>query len=56
MRALIFMISDTLIAVERFVTPFEFSGIAVMSTNYCAQLLICVGIVRHSSTAQEKRV
>jgi uncharacterized membrane protein YhhN len=48
MGALIFMISDTLIAVGRFVTPFEFSGIAVMSTYYLAQLLICVGIVRHS--------
>jgi uncharacterized membrane protein YhhN len=48
MGALMFMISDTLIAVERFVTPFEYSGMAVMSTYYCAQLLICVGIVRHS--------
>lgn len=48
MGALIFMISDTLIAVGRFVTPFEYSGIAVMSTYYLAQLLICVGIVRHS--------
>ena len=48
MGALMFMISDTLIAVERFVTPFEYSGMAVMSTYYLAQLLICVGIVRHS--------
>jgi len=48
MGALIFMISDTLIAVGRFVTPFEYSGIAVMSTYYLAQLLICLGIVRHS--------
>lgn len=46
--ALIFMVSDTLIAVGRFVTPFEYSGIAVMSTYYLAQWLICVGIVRHS--------
>ncbi|MDO8908528.1 MAG: lysoplasmalogenase [Pseudohongiella sp.] len=48
MGALIFMVSDTLIAVGRFVTPFEYSGIAVMSTYYLAQLLICVGIARHS--------
>ncbi len=54
MGALIFMISDTLIAVERFVSPFAYSGIAVMGTYYCAQLLICLGIVRHSSTGQEK--
>jgi uncharacterized membrane protein YhhN len=48
MGALIFMASDTLIAVSHFVTPFEYSGIAVMATYYLAQLLICVGIVRHS--------
>lgn len=45
--ALVFMVSDTLIAVSRFVTPFDYSGIAVMATYYVAQLLICVGIVRH---------
>ena len=45
--ALIFMVSDTLIAVSRFVMPFDYSGIAVMATYYVAQLLICVGIVRH---------
>jgi uncharacterized membrane protein YhhN len=49
MGALIFMISDTLIAVSRFVSPFAYSGIAVMTTYYLAQLLICVGVVRHSS-------
>lgn len=48
MGALIFMISDTLIAVDRFVTPFEYSGIAVMVTYYVAQLLICLGIVQKS--------
>jgi uncharacterized membrane protein YhhN len=51
MGALIFMVSDTLIAVSRFVSPFEYSGIAVMTTYYVAQLLICVGIVRHSNRA-----
>jgi len=52
MGALIFMVSDTLIAVSRFVSPFEYSGIAVMTTYYLAQLLICVGIVRHSKRAE----
>jgi len=50
MGALIFMVSDTLIAINRFVSPFEYSGIAVMTTYYVAQLLICVGIVRHGRT------
>lgn len=44
--ALIFMVSDALIAINRFVAPFEYSGIAVMSTYYSAQILICVGIIR----------
>ncbi|MDP3517032.1 MAG: lysoplasmalogenase family protein [Pseudohongiella sp.] len=42
------MVSDTLIAVSRFVSPFDYSGIAVMLTYYVAQLLICIGIVRSS--------
>lgn len=49
MGALIFMISDTLIAVGRFVSPFEYSGIAVMTTYYTAQVLICVGIIKHAT-------
>lgn len=44
--ALIFMISDTLIAIDRFVSPMDYSGVAVMGTYYIAQALICVGIVR----------
>ncbi|OFE12261.1 hypothetical protein PHACT_03200 [Pseudohongiella acticola] len=51
MGALLFMVSDTLIAVDRFVSPFAYSGIAVMLTYYLAQLLICTGIVRHNTTA-----
>jgi len=50
MGALIFMVSDTLIAINRFVSPFEYSGIAVMTTYYLAQLLICAGIVWHRHT------
>lgn len=52
MGALIFMVSDTLIAVNRFVSPFEYSGIAVMTSYYAAQLLICVGIVRHAASTR----
>lgn len=43
--ALAFMISDTLIAVGRFVTPFEYSGVAVMLSYYAAQFLIVTGVV-----------
>jgi uncharacterized membrane protein YhhN len=50
--AVIFMISDTLIAVNRFVTPFEHSGIAVMATYYAAQLMICGGIIWHAQRKQ----
>ena len=46
--ALIFMVSDTLIAVSRFVAPFDYSGVAVMSTYYLAQLLICTGVLRRT--------
>lgn len=52
MGALVFMISDTLIAVNLFVTPFASSGVAVMTTYYLAQLLISTGIVRHSNSVQ----
>jgi uncharacterized membrane protein YhhN len=52
MGALIFMVSDTLIAVNRFVSPFEYSGIAVMTTYYVAQVLICVGILRGCSVVE----
>lgn len=52
MGALVFMVSDTLIAVNQFVAPFAYSGIAVMTTYYVAQLLICLGIVRHCQIAK----
>ena len=45
--ALIFMVSDTLIAIDKFVSPFAGSGVAIMATYYVAQLLICAGVVRH---------
>lgn len=53
MGALVFMVSDTLIAVNLFVTPFANSGAAVMTTYYLAQLLICVGILRCSYAVRD---
>jgi uncharacterized membrane protein YhhN len=45
--AFLFMISDTLIAVNSFIQPFWGSGSAIMSTYYLAQLLITLGAIRH---------
>lgn len=45
--ALIFMSSDTLIAINKFVTPFDAAPLSIMTTYYAAQLIICLGIVRH---------
>lgn len=44
--ALIFVVSDTLIAVNRFVWPFEASKWAVMITYYVAQYFIAEGVLR----------
>lgn len=49
MGALIFMISDTLIAISKFIEPFAFSGAVIMGTYYIAQACITLGIVRHQS-------
>ena len=48
--AFIFVISDSLIAINKFVAPFEYSGIAIMSTYYSAQLLIVFGMVKRQTT------
>lgn len=50
--AFIFMISDTLIAVNSFIQPFVGSGLAIMSTYYLAQLLITAGIIRHYNSPE----
>lgn len=49
--AFVFMISDTLIAVNSFIQPFWGSGSAIMSTYYLAQLLITLGVIRHHQGA-----
>jgi uncharacterized membrane protein YhhN len=49
--AILFVISDSIIAVTRFGHPFTHSGIAVMITYIVAQYLIVSGIIR-----QEKQV
>ncbi|WP_237067775.1 lysoplasmalogenase [Microbulbifer guangxiensis] len=44
--AIIFMISDTLIAVNRFLLPLPMAGTAIMVTYYGAQLALLYGIGR----------
>lgn len=45
--ALLFMISDSLIAVNKFLSPFELSGVAIMTTYILAQFLIVRGLLFH---------
>lgn len=44
--AVTFMVSDSLIAVNKFLTPVPLSGLAVMVTYYAAQLMIVLGVAR----------
>lgn len=43
----IFVLSDTLIAVNKFIAPFEWAGVGIMITYYLAQLMITLGVCRH---------
>ena len=44
-----FMLSDTLLAINRFVTPLPMSQVWVLSTYYAAQCLIVAGMLRQRS-------
>ncbi|NVK37735.1 MAG: lysoplasmalogenase [Gammaproteobacteria bacterium] len=46
--AAIFVLSDTIIAINKFIAPFEWAGIGIMVTYYLAQLMITLGVCRHS--------
>jgi len=53
--ALLFITSDSLLAINKFYKQFEYAGIAVMSTYGFAQLLITLGVARYiSSTSKHK--
>lgn len=45
--AILFMISDSMIAVNKFLVPFELAGLAIMSTYILAQFLIVKGLMSH---------
>ncbi len=48
--ALLFMVSDSLIAVGKFIAPLPFQGIWVMGTYATAQYLITVGVIKSDQT------
>jgi uncharacterized membrane protein YhhN len=44
--ATVFMVSDTLLAIDRFVSPLPFAGLWVLATYYVAQGLIVSGVLQ----------
>lgn len=46
--AVLFVLSDSLLAINKFYHAFPYSGIAVMTTYALAQLLITIGITTHA--------
>ena len=47
--ACIFMLSDSLIAINRFVTPLPLDGLWILSTYYVAQILIVLHVLREQT-------
>lgn len=47
--AISFMLSDSLLAINRFMQPLPLAGLAIMFTYILAQYLIVEGVVRHES-------
>jgi uncharacterized membrane protein YhhN len=52
--AILFVISDSLISINKFYAPFRYSGIAIMSTYILAQYLIVYGIVKQDNSRSEE--
>jgi uncharacterized membrane protein YhhN len=48
--ALLFMISDSSLAINKFLNPIPHSGLLVMTTYMGAQLLIVEGLLKHKAT------
>ena len=44
--ALCFLLSDALLAIDRFVSPLAWSALGVLATYYIAQYLIVTGLLR----------
>lgn len=52
--ALLFIASDSLLAINKFYNAFEYAGIAIMLTYGIAQLLMGLGTVRYISSASKQ--
>ncbi len=48
--AFFFVISDSLLAINKFYTPFAFAGLAIMLTYALAQLLIITGVTKFTGS------
>ena len=46
--AILFVLSDTLIAIDKFVVPVPFQTFLIMGTYVLAQYLICVGFLKRN--------
>ena len=52
--AVLFITSDSILAINKFYESFEYAGIAIMLTYGIAQLLIVLGAVRYISSASKQ--
>jgi len=52
--ALLFVASDSILAINKFYSSFEYAGIAIMLTYGIAQLLITLGAVKYISSASKQ--
>jgi len=54
--ALCFMVSDSIIAINKFWLPFDLSGVVIMNTYYLAQLMIAVGVIQTQAVTVPTRL
>jgi uncharacterized membrane protein YhhN len=52
--AVLFITSDSILAINKFYEPFKYAGIAIMLTYGIAQLLITLGAVRYISSTSKQ--
>jgi uncharacterized membrane protein YhhN len=52
--AVLFITSDSILAINKFYQPFEYAGVAIMLTYGIAQLLITLGAVKYISSASKQ--
>ena len=52
--ALLFVVSDSILAINKFYESFEYAGIAIMLTYGMAQLLITLGAVRYINSTSKQ--